>query len=251
MAYLCWPLHLRGDAMKELISTGLTELGLSGSVPADAAQQLTCYGELLIEQNKVMNLTAITDPRDVATLHMLDCAPLLDCGRMQGKTLIDVGTGAGFPGMVLKILCPSLQVTLLDSLQKRLDWLNSVAEQLNVSDLFTVHGRAEEYGLDKNYREQFDFATARAVADLRLLCEMCLPFVKVGGRFLAMKSVESGEELEQSRTAIETLGGRIAGCHDYTIPHTNIIHRVVVIDKVQPTPARYPRRWAKIQKSPL
>ena len=237
--------------MKELISSGLTKLGLSGSVPAQGADQLAQYGSMLIEQNKVMNLTAITDPKDVATLHMLDCAPLLDCGRMNGKTLIDVGTGAGFPGMVLKILCPSLKVTLLDSLQKRLDWLDTVAAQLNVSDLTTVHGRAEEYGLDPAYREKFDFATARAVADLRFLCEICLPFVKVGGRFLAMKSVDSTEELEQSRAAIEKLGGRVAGFHDYTIPHTSVTHRVLVIDKVAPTPTGYPRRWAKIQKSPI
>lgn len=237
--------------MKELISAGLESLSLSGSVPAQAAQQLDQYGRMLIEQNQVMNLTAITAPRDVATLHMLDCAPLLDCGRMQGRTLIDVGTGAGFPGMVLKLLCPSLEVTLLDSLQKRLDWLNTVADQLGVAGLTTIHGRAEEYGLDPAYREQFDFATARAVADLRLLCELCLPFVKPGGRFLAMKSVESGAELEQARAAIERLGGRLAGCHDYTIPHTDVTHRVVVIDKIAPTPAGYPRRWAKIQKSPL
>ena len=237
--------------MKELISAGLESLGLSCSVPAQAAEQLDLYGRLLVEQNKVMNLTAITEPHDVATLHMLDCAPLLDCGRMQGKTLIDVGTGAGFPGMVLKILCPSLEITLLDSLQKRLDWLNTIADELSVSGLTTVHGRAEEYGINPAYREQFDFATARAVADLRLLCEMCLPFVKVGGRFLSMKSVESDGELVQARTAIEKLGGKVAGCHDYTIPHTNVTHRIVVIDKVAPTPAGYPRRWAKIQKSPL
>ena len=237
--------------MKELISTGLESLGLSGSVPGNAAEQLACYGQLLIEQNKVMNLTAITDPHDVATLHMLDCAPLLDCGRMQGKSLIDVGTGAGFPGMVLKLLCPTLEVTLLDSLQKRLDWLNTVANELNVTGLTTIHGRAEEYGLDPAYREQFDFATARAVADLRLLCEMCLPFVKVGGRFLSMKSVESDSELEQAGHAIEKLGGKLVGCHDYAIPYTHVTHRVVVIDKIAPTPSGFPRRWAKIQKSPL
>ena len=237
--------------MKELISTGLESLGLSGSVPAQSAEQLAHYGQLLIEQNKVMNLTAITDPHDVATLHMLDCASLLDCARLHGKTLIDVGTGAGVPGMLLKILCPTLEITLLDSLQKRLDWLNTVSDELEVDGLTTIHGRAEEYGLDPTYREQFDFATARAVADLRLLCEMCLPFVKVGGRFLSMKSVESDGELEQSRTAIEKLGGKLVGCHDYTIPHTNVTHRVVVIDKITPTPAGYPRRWAKIQKSPL
>lgn len=237
--------------MENLISTGLTQLGFSGSVPADAAEQLTRYGTMLIEQNKVMNLTAITQPQDVATLHMLDCAPLLDCGRMQNRTLIDVGTGAGFPGMVLKLLCPTLRVTLLDSLQKRLDWLDTVAAALGVNDLTTVHGRAEEYGLDPAFREQFDFATARAVADLRLLAELCLPFVKLGGRFLAMKSVDCDGEVEQSRPAIEKLGGALVGFHDYTVPHTDVTHRVVVIEKTAPTPAGYPRRWAKIQKNPL
>lgn len=237
--------------MKELIRTGLEQLELSGSVPADSPELLERYGRLLIAQNQVMNLTAITEPRDVATLHMLDCAPLLDCGRMQGKALIDVGTGAGFPGMVLKLLCPSLSVTLLDSLQKRLDWLDTVAAELKVSGLATIHGRAEEAGLNPSLREQFDFATARAVADLRLLAELCLPFVKVGGRFLAMKSVDCGTELELAAPAIQTLGGKLMGFHDYTIPHTEVTHRVVVIEKISSTPSKYPRRWAKIQKSPL
>ena len=237
--------------MRELISSGLEQLGLAPSVPADSAELLARYGELLIDQNKVMNLTAITEPKDVATLHMLDCAPLLDCARLQGKTLIDVGTGAGFPGMVLKVLVPSLEVTLFDSLQKRLDWLDRVAAELNLSGVTTIHGRAEEAGMDPALRERFDFATARAVADLRLLAEMCLPFVKVGGRFLAMKSVDCDEELAGAKKAIELLGGRIAGFHDYTIPHTHVTHRVVVIDKTAPTPAKYPRRWAKMQKNPL
>lgn len=236
--------------MREWIASGLEELGLTGSVPPDSAQRLERYGQMLIEQNKVMNLTAITEPRDVATLHMLDCAPLLDCARLQGKTLIDVGTGAGFPGMVLKLLVPSLEVTLFDSLQKRLDWLDSVASELKADGLTTVHGRAEEAGADPAFREQFDFATARAVADLRLLCELCLPLVKVGGRFLAMKSTDNGE-LDRAAHAMETLGGRLVGCHDYTIPHTDVTHRVVVVEKAAPTPKGYPRRWARMQKSPL
>ncbi len=237
--------------MRELIAAGLEQLGLLRSVPSDAAEQLERYGRLLLEQNQVMNLTAITQPRDVATLHMLDCAPLLNCGRLQGKSLIDVGTGAGFPGMVLKILCPTLSVTLLDSLQKRLDWLDTVAAELGLTGLTSVHGRAEEAGREPALREQFDFAAARAVADLRLLCELCLPFVKVGGRFLAMKSVDCGPELERARAGIETLGGRVSGCYDYAIPHTDVTHRIVVVEKVSPTPSRYPRRWAKMQSSPL
>ena len=234
--------------MKKLIASGLEELGLAPSVPMAAPALLERYGTMLIEQNRVMNLTAITDPKDVATLHMLDCAPLLDCARLQGRRLIDVGTGAGFPGMVLKILVPSLEVTLFDSLQKRLNWLDTVAGELNLSGVTTLHGRAEEAGTDPALRESFDFATARAVADL---AEMCLPFVKVGGRFLAMKSVDSDGELRGAAAAIEKLGGRVAGFHDYTVPHTGVTHRVVVIDKVAPTPSGYPRRWAKMQKNPL
>ena len=237
--------------MKELIRTGLDRLDLSPSVPENAAELLEHYGQALIEKNKVINLTAITEPKDVATLHMLDCAPLLDCARLEGKTLIDVGTGAGFPGMVLKILVPSLNVTLLDSLQKRLDWLDEVAADLSLTGVRTIHGRAEEAGQDPALREQFDFASARAVADLRVLSELCLPFVKVGGRFLSMKSTECGPELDAASHAIAALGGELLGCHDYAIPHINVTHRVAVIGKKGPTPARYPRRWAKIQKTPL
>ena len=162
-----------------------------------------------------------------------------------------MGTGAGFPGMVLKMLVPSLDVTLLDSLNKRLDWLSEVCGELSLQGVRTVHGRAEEAGLDRSLREQFDFAAARAVADLRVLCELCLPFVKVGGRFLAMKSTGSDEEIQTARPAIQTLGGRVERRLDYAIPGTDVTHRVVVVEKVSPTPDKYPRRWAKIQKAPL
>ncbi len=237
--------------MKELIASGLDRLGLSGSVPPDAPERLARYGQALIEKNQVMNLTAITDPRDVATLHMLDCAPLLDCARFEGKSLIDVGTGAGFPGLVLKTLVPTLDVTLLDSLQKRLDWLEETWQSLGLTGVRAVHARAEEAGRDPALRERFDFAAARAVADLRLLCELCLPFVKVGGKFLAMKSVDCGGELAGADRAIAALGGTLTGCYDYRIPHTEVTHRVVVIEKTSPTPTAYPRRWAKLQKTPL
>jgi 16S rRNA (guanine527-N7)-methyltransferase len=237
--------------MKELISSGLEEMGLVGRIPADAPALLDQYGKSLIEKNKVMNLTAITEPKDVATLHMLDCAALLSCAQLEGKTLIDVGTGAGFPGMVLKILVPSLDVTLFDSLQKRLDWLEETWTDLGLQNIRAIHGRAEEAGRDLAYREQFDFATARAVADLRVLCELCLPFVKVGGALLAMKSVDSDKELAASERAIQTLGGELSSFCDYTIPHTQVSHRVAIIKKVSPTPVTYPRRWAKLQNSPL
>ena len=237
--------------MKDIISAGLSQLGLSGRVPDNAPQQLAQYGHLLLEKNQVMNLTAIREEDRVARLHMLDCAALLNVADFQGKSLIDVGTGAGFPGLPLKILCPDLSVTLLDSLGKRVDWLNEVAQTLGLDGVSAIHARAEEQALAKGFRDSFDFATARAVADLRLLCELCLPYVKVGGQFLAMKSVDSAQELEGAAHCIKLLGGRVEDCKDYTVPGTDIVHRVVVIRKVAPTLKGYPRKWAKMQKEPL
>ena len=238
--------------MKQMISAGLEELGLTGCVPKDAPAQLAQYGRMLLEKNQVMNLTAIREPEGVTRLHFLDCATLLKYCDFQGKTLIDVGTGAGFPGMVLKILVPSLKVTLLDSLSKRLDWLTEVYEDLDgVDGITTVHGRAEEFALEKGFRDSFDFAAARAVANLRVLCELCLPFVKVGGHFLAMKSTGSNQELADAAHAVKLLGGRVTEVQDYQIPGTDITHRLIVIQKMAPTLKGYPRRWAKIQKEPL
>lgn len=235
--------------MEAYIAQGLSALTLPADIRQNAPELLSKYGEMLIEKNKVMNLTAITDPLQVAQLHMLDCACLLPHFDFSGKSLIDVGTGAGFPGMALKILCPSLSVTLLDSLNKRLDWLDEVATTLNLEGVSTLHARAEEQS-QGDCREAFDIATARAVAQLQCLAELCLPYVKVGGAFLSMKSVGSDGELSEAAHAIATLGGEVESVHDYTIPDTHIVHRLVVIRKVAPTPKNYPRRWAKIQKSP-
>lgn len=159
--------------MKTILTSGLAQLGLD--TPPQAADQLAQYGQMLLEKNQVMNLTAIREPEQVARLHMLDCAALAGLVDLKGKTLIDVGTGAGFPGLPLKILVPSLELTLLDSLNKRLDWLEEVTGTLRLEGVRTVHARAEEQALVKGFRDSFDFATARAVADLRILCELCLP----------------------------------------------------------------------------
>lgn len=237
--------------MEALIARGLEELGLTAQVPDQAPAQLAEYGRLLLEKNQVMNLTAIREEDGVARLHMLDCAALLRYADFQGKTLIDVGTGAGFPGLALKILVPSLKVTLLDSLGKRVDWLNEVAARLGLSGVEAIHARAEEQAQVKGFRDSFDFVTARAVADLRLLSELCLPYAKVGGVFLSMKSVESGPELESAAHAIKFMGGRVRETVDYAIPGTDVTHRVILVDKVAPTLKGYPRRWAKIQKEPL
>lgn len=235
------------NKMESLIAQGLTDLGLNpGKAP-----QLARYGQLLLEKNQVMNLTAITQPEQVARLHMLDCAALLACADLAGKFLIDVGTGAGFPGMVLKIMEPTLELTLLDSLEKRLSWLAEVCADLGIKGVRFVHARAEEQALDPAFREQFDLATARAVASMNTLSEICLPYVKPGGRFLAMKSVDSGQEVDAAGSAVAKLGGRLEKRYDYTIPGTDVRHRVVIVSKIAPTPQNYPRRWAKIQKNPL
>lgn len=233
--------------MTDILTRGLTAL----SLPTDAAPALARYGALLLEKNETMNLTAITDPTDVARLHMLDCAALLGCADFRDKQVLDVGTGAGFPGMVLGLIEPSIRLTLLDSLSKRIDWLGEIAPRLGIDHLTAIHGRAEEYALLPQYREQFDLVTSRAVADLRVLCELCLPFVKVGGRFLAMKGQKAQEEKEGASRCVSILGGRLCKDYVYQIPDTGITHRVVNIEKVRETPKEYPRRFAKIKKAPL
>ena len=237
-------------SMEARIASGLTALGLTP--PAGAAARLAEYGRLLLEQNQVMNLTAITEPDQVADLHFLDSAALLTLGEdLRGKRLIDVGTGAGFPGLPLRILEPSLQLTLLDSLGKRVNWLASVCNTLGLEGVECLHARAEEQALVDGYRDGFDYAVSRAVASLELLCELCLPYLKVGGRFLAMKGVDSGEEINRAARCISILGGRLLPSVDYVIPGANVRHRVVLVEKCTPTPKGYPRRWAKIQKAPL
>ena len=231
--------------MEQLLREGLASLGL----PDDGIPSLLRFSELLVEKNKVMNLTAITEPADIATLHFLDCASLLPLAEWKGKTVVDVGTGAGFPGMPLRILEPSIRLTLLDSLNKRIDFLKEVCDDLGLRDVDCVHARAEEFAAQ--HREGFDIVTSRAVANLRMLSELCLPLVKVGGFFLSMKSVDSDAELEDAQQAIAILGGRVTDVKDYVIPGTKVTHRVIFVQKLKETPKKYPRAFAKIKKSPL
>ena len=231
--------------MRDILKRGLSQLGLSD----DAVPQLETYASLLLEKNKVMNLTAITEPQDVATLHLLDCAALLGHIAPEGKRVIDVGTGAGFPGMVLAILAPAAHFTLLDSLGKRVDFLQEVCRALHLQNVTCVHARAEEFA--GAHRESYDVAVSRAVAQLNVLCELTLPLVKVGGRFAAMKSVSSDEEIRAARSAAAQLGGHIAASTDYTVPETDVVHRIVSIEKTQHTPKQFPRAFARIKKAPL
>ena len=205
--------------------------------------------ELLVEKNKVMNLTAITEPHDVATLHFLDSVAMLTLADLKGKKMADIGTGAGFPGMPLRIVEPSLRLTLLDSLNKRIDFLKEVCADLGLNDVECIHGRAEEFAA--NHREDYDIVTSRAVANLQMLSELCLPLVKVGGYFLSMKAVDSEEEANAAKNAIKTLGGQIEKVVDYAIPGTDVQHRLIFIKKIKETPKKYPRAFAKIKKNPL
>lgn len=233
------------DEMEVLLRRGLSELGL----PQTAAAPMARYAQLLLETNQVMNLTAITDPADVAALHFLDSAALLTLADFKNKSVADVGTGAGFPGLPLKIAEPSIDLTLLDAQGKRVRFLETVCAQLGLTGVACVHGRAEEFAADR--RESFDIVTSRAVAALPVLCELCLPLVKVGGCFLAMKSVDSDAELDSAKHALDLLGGQVESLRDYQIPGTNVYHRLVIIKKFRKTPEKYPRAFAKIKKNPL
>lgn len=231
--------------MRALLQQGLRELGLDES----RAETLERYASLLLEKNEVMNLTAITEPTAVAQLHLLDSAALTKYVELRGKKVVDVGTGAGLPGMPLRILEPDFDLTLLDSLGKRITWLAEVCGALGLERVECVHARAEEFAEER--REGYDLAVSRAVAQLNVLCELALPLVKVGGQFLAMKSVDTEEEINAAKRAVKTLGGHIAAVEDYTIPTSEVTHRVVVIEKIAPTPPKYPRAFAKIKKQPL
>lgn len=230
--------------MRQTLIRGLEQAGQS--LTERQLDQLCEFGRLLLEKNQVMNLTAITEPEAVAQLHFIDSLTVLKAADCRNKSVIDVGCGAGFPGVPMAIAEPSIRLTLLDSLQKRMNWLREVLPQLGV-EANVVDARAEEYVT--NCREQYDLAVSRAVARLNILCELCLPYVKVGGAFLALKGAMTQAEVEQAGKAIETLGGQVQAIQEY--PIAGAVHRIVVIEKVRPTPKQYPRKFAKIKQSPL
>ena len=219
-------------------------LGLS--LTEETQNTLCAFGQAVIEQNKVMNLTAITEPAAVAKLHLLDSLSLLTLGELAGKKVIDVGCGAGFPGVPVKIACPQMKLTLLDSLGKRMNWLETVLPTLGV-EAECVTARAEEAAEER--RETYDYATSRAVARLNILLELTAPYVKVGGKVLAMKGTAAQEELAEAKNAIAKLGLKVEQVKEFPVDGT--AHTVIVLKKVAPTPKQYPRRYAKIKQNPL
>lgn len=234
--------------IQQLIANGLQDMNIPHS--ADAPQKMERFLELLLEKNKVMNLTAITEPEEAADKHMLDCAAVAGHFDLLGKQIIDVGCGAGFPSVPLLLLGNGYNITLLDSLQKRLTFIGESMEIMNEPVPKIVHARAEEAAQNAEFREKYDVCLSRAVASLNVLCEMCLPYLKIGGTFVAMKSVSCDEEVEQAKNAIKLLGGGDIHSEDYTLP-SGISHRLIFITKVKSTNKKYPRKFSQIKKAPL
>ena len=230
--------------MRQTLDEGLPLLGLD--LPEQTRQKLCDFAAAVVKQNEVMNLTAITEDDQVAKLHLLDSLTVAAAADLKGKTLIDVGCGAGFPGVPLAIACPDTRVTLLDSLGKRMKWLEEILPQLDISAR-CITARAEEAAGE--YRESFDYATSRAVARLNILLELTAPYVKVGGAVLAMKGSAAREELAECAGAIKKLGLKLEDVKEYPIDGAS--HAVIVLRKVSSTPKQYPRRYAKIKQSPL
>lgn len=233
---------------KELLLNTIKQLSLT--LDGKAFSRLDTFAKMLAETNKSFNLTAITEPDEMTVKHFADCLSVFAFVDIpENSSIIDVGTGAGFPGMVLLLARPDIKMTFLDSLNKRLNFIESVLKETGVM-AETVHARAEDAGKDTEFREKFDFATARAVADLSVLSEYCLPFVKVGGSFISMKSADSEDEIENAKGAVGILGGRIKSVNSFDLVE-NMPRKIVEIEKISQTPTEYPRTSKKIAKSPI
>lgn len=229
---------------------GLKELQITLS--EKQIRQFLDYYELLVEWNKVMNLTAITDYEEVIAKHFIDSlASVKVCDFFSHKTVIDIGTGAGFPGIPLKIAFPELEIVLLDSLNKRIKFLNEVIEKLGLENIRTIHGRAEDFAKQKEYRERFDFCVSRAVANLSTLSEYCLPYVKVGGKFVPYKSGKIDEEVAQAGKAVKVLGGKISDVVKFQLADTDMERSFVIIEKEKNTPKKFPRKAGVPGKEPI
>ncbi|QZY55060.1 16S rRNA (guanine(527)-N(7))-methyltransferase RsmG [Crassaminicella profunda] len=234
----------------DVLQQGSKDLGLTLNL--DQMNQFLKYKDLLIEWNEKINLTAITDEREVMIKHFLDslCCMTLPYIKENAK-VIDVGTGAGFPGIPINIYYPNVALTLLDSLNKRIKFLQDVCENIGLKDVDFQHGRAEDFGKNKDFREKYDIAVARAVAQLNILCEYCLPLVKVGGYFICQKGPNIDEEMKTAKKAIELLGGRFVEKKDIKLPFSDITHNIVVIEKIKKTPTKYPRKAGTPTRKPL
>lgn len=233
---------------EKILKDGMAVLG--AEVSEEQIKQFSKYSALLTSWNEKMNLTAVTDPDGIAIKHFLDCIlPLYHIDFSNCKKIADIGTGAGFPGIPLKIMSPQTELCLIDSLNKRIGFLNTVAEELGLDDVTCIHGRAEELGHKTELRESFDAVVSRAVANMTVLCEYCLPFVKVGGMFVALKAEGAEDEINDAKAMIGNLGGEVERVIDALLPMSDIIRKLVVIRKIRPTDKKFPRRADKIKKA--
>lgn len=234
---------------KQLLIEGCRKVGVD--IDDAKAEAFLKYKDLLIEWNKKINLTSITEEKDIIIKHFIDSIAIIKYIKLTNKKVIDIGTGAGFPGIPLKIIDNSIEVTLVDSLNKRIIFLNEVIQQLNLKNIFSIHSRAEDLGINNNYREKYDICVSRAVANLSTLCEYSLPLVNVGGVFISQKGPNIEDELNESKKAISVLGGELEKVERIQLPFTDIIHTIIFIKKVRQCPVKYPRKSGKPTKEPI
>ena len=239
---------MKEEEFNEKMKESLKELNIE--ISEKQLNQFYNYMNILIEWNKVMNLTNITEPEEIIQKHFVDSLTVLKSIK-ENASIIDVGTGAGFPGMPIKIVFPETRITLLDSLNKRIKFLEEVINKLELKNIETIHGRAEEVAHNKNYREKYDIAIARAVAPLNVLSEYLLPFVKIGGYAICMKGVKGKEEAEEGKNAIKILGGEITNSREFNLPNTEMARTIIEIEKIKNTEKKYPRKAGTPTKMPL
>ncbi len=232
---------------RNIFLKGLSEYNINPSV--EIVEKFETFSRLLVEWNEKMNLTAVTDPEGISVKHFLDSIiPIFNFEIKENSKIIDVGTGAGFPGIPIKIMREDLDFTFLDSLNKRINFLKEVSKELKFKNAEFIHMRAEDGGKDKEYREKYDYAVSRAVAPLKVLGEYCIPFLKVGGIFAAFKSFEIDDELKEAKSMIGNLGGKISEVKEVKIPNSDLVRKIVIIEKVKETPKEFPRKANKITR---
>ena len=234
----------------DVLDKGLKELGID--TDSEKLGKLITFKNILLDWNEKINLTSITDEKEIFIKHFIDSATCLCPGLIKsGSKIIDIGTGAGFPGVVIKILKEDVSMTLLDSLNKRVVYLREAADKLGLKQVDIIHGRAEEYGVKKEHREKYDIALSRAVAPINVLVEYCIPFVKKGGYFICQKGPSYKDELEEGNKAIEILGGKLEKVEGYLLPYSYIKHYILLIKKIENTPTKYPRKPGKPSSNPI